>query len=111
MKGKIRLPALGEPPEPLCGLLTSNECTAVKFWEDMWKYNQAFAFTSLGVQEDHSVNQDRGPPVFRISGELHYWSGALVPAEDQLPCYAQLYMYEPQAALDAHMNQNEGLDC
>ena len=66
---------------------------------------------SLGVEEDHSVNRGRGPPVFHISGELHHQSGALAPSEGCPPQYAQLYIYKPQAALDARMQQNQGLDC
>ena len=40
---------------------------------------RALSFTSLGVHEDQSVNKGDGPPVFRISGELHHLSGLLHP--------------------------------
>jgi len=70
MNGKVKLPSYQDPPLPLCHLLTSSEPAPVKFHEDIWKYNRALAFTSLGVNEDHTVNRGRGPPVFRISGEL-----------------------------------------
>ena len=108
--GKVQLPLLQPPPEPLRNLLTSNSRAAIRFREDIWKYNRALSFTSLGVHEDHSVNSGNGPPVFRISGELHHRSGALAPAQGQLPRYAQLYVYDPQEALDARMSQNDGLD-
>ena len=91
-------------------MLTSMDRPAVKFREDIWKYNRALSFTSLGVHEDRSVNKGNGPPVFRISGELHHLSGALTPSEGRLPRYAQLYVYDSQAALDSRMDQNEGLD-
>ena len=91
-------------------MLTSMDRPAVKFREDIWKYNRALSFTSLGVHEDRSVNKGNGPPVFRISGELHHLSGALTPSEGHLPRYAQLYVYDSQAALDSRMDQNEGLD-
>ncbi|KAF8164533.1 hypothetical protein BJ912DRAFT_256272 [Pholiota molesta] len=111
MEGKVFLPALLPPPEPLRTLLSSQEREAIQFRQDIWKYNRAFGFTSLGVEEDYNINRNRrGPPVFRISGELHHWSGALAPSEGQQPRYSQLYIYEPQAALDARMNQNAGLN-
>jgi len=108
--GKVHLAPLEDPPEPLRRLLTSDDRNAIKFRDEIWKFTRAFAFTSLGVQEDHSVNQGRGPPVFRISGELHHRSGALAPSDGRLPRYAQLYIYEPRAALESRMRQNEELD-
>ena len=100
-KGRVHLPALEAPPEPLRTLFTSNDSNSKSFREDIWKYNQALAFTSLGVMEDHSINQGRGQPVFRICGELCHKSGALVPSSDNPPRYAQLYIYEPRAALES----------
>ncbi|KDR70860.1 hypothetical protein GALMADRAFT_75581, partial [Galerina marginata CBS 339.88] len=108
--GKVQLPLLQPPPEPLQHLLTSDEQAAVKFRGDIWKYNRAFSFTSLGVQEDRSVNKGNGPPVFRISGELHHNSGALTPPHGRLPRYVQLYVYDPMEALDVRVEQNNSLD-
>jgi hypothetical protein len=108
-QGRVRLLAQEAPPEPLHTLLTSNNHESKSFWEDIWKYNRALAFTSLGVNEDHSINCGRGQPVFRICGELCHRSGALIPSGDQPPQYAQLYIYEPRAALESRMAQNETL--
>ena len=55
-EGWVHLLALEAPPEPLHTLLTSNNHESKSFWEDIWKYNRALAFTSLGVNEDHSIN-------------------------------------------------------
>jgi len=108
--GKVQFPLLQPPPEPLRNLLTSNDRAVVNFRADIWKYNRALSFTLLGVKEDRSVNKGNGPPVFQISGELHHLSGALSPAQGRLPRYAQLYVHDPQEALDARISQNEGLD-
>ena len=97
----VQLPLLKEPPKPLHTLLNSNTLSAVMFHQNLWKYNQAFSFTLLGVHEDYKVNKGNGPPVFQISGELHHKSGALTLPEGCLPQYAQLYVYEPCTALDA----------
>ncbi|KAF8074945.1 hypothetical protein FPV67DRAFT_1559562 [Lyophyllum atratum] len=108
--GKVAIPRLEAPPEFLRSLYTSDTRDAKAFRDLIWKYNQAFALTSLGVEEDHSVNGGgRGPPVFRIMGELCHWSGALTPPDGRLPRYSQLYVYEPHAALDACMQQNGNL--
>jgi hypothetical protein len=64
----------------------------------------------MRIGRSDSVNKGNGPPVFRISGELHHLSGALTPSESRLPRYAQLYVYDSQATLDSRMDQNEGLD-
>ena len=111
IEGKVQLPALEALPEPLQQLLTTGGHNVTTFWDEIWKYNQALAFTSLGVNEDHSVNQGWGPPVFRIFGKLCHWSGALVPTGTCSMSYAHLYIYKPWAALDVCMQQNAGLDC
>ena len=80
------------------------------FREEIWRFNRALSFTSLGVNEDHSVNgPGRGPPVFHICGDLCHRSGALEPSPGQPPRYAQLYVYEPQDALALRMNINMDL--
>ncbi|KIK00972.1 hypothetical protein K443DRAFT_99409 [Laccaria amethystina LaAM-08-1] len=111
MDGKVQLPPLQPPPEPLQRLLTSNDADAVAFREVGWKYNRAFSFTSLGVSEDRTVNEGFrwGPPVFRICGDLCHRSGALT-TEGEIKCYAQLWVLEPRAALEARMDNNIDLD-
>jgi hypothetical protein len=109
--GKVVLPILQEPPEPLKSLLEYDDRQGKDFRENIWKYNRAFAFTSLQVTEDHSINQNhQGQPVFRIQGELHHRGGPLIPAADRPPSYAQLYFYDSQAALEHRRSQNEGLN-
>ncbi|KAJ3568310.1 hypothetical protein NP233_g5793 [Leucocoprinus birnbaumii] len=109
--GKITIPLPADPPSALADLFTSNDSLSVEFRRDLWKYNRAFSFTSLGVNEDHSVNgAGRGEPVFRISGELCHWSGALLPADGHRPRYSQVYLYDPLAALDTRMDLNGSLN-
>ncbi|EAU86521.2 transcriptional factor B3 [Coprinopsis cinerea okayama7 len=109
-KGRVRIPLLEQPPQPLQLLLTAQTLQAKAFRNDLWKYNRAFSFTSLGVLEDHAINNGSSAPVFRICGELHHNSAALTPTGGRTPKYAQLYIYEPQAALQHRINQNEDLD-
>ena len=61
--------------------------------------------TSLGCNQDHSINRAGGGPyVFKIKGALHHRSGSLIPRVGEDPVYAQLYIYDPQEALDFRMN-------
>ena len=108
-EGQVHLLALKAPPEPLHTLLSSNNHELKSFWEDIWKYNHALAFTLLGMNKDHSINCGCTQPVFQICEELCHRSGALVPSGDKPLQYAQLYIYESQAALQSQMAQNQSL--
>lgn len=104
--GTVELPTLQDPPERLQALFTGTDAQAKNFRDYIWEYNRALAFTSLGVKEDHKINNGTSVPVFRIQGELCHRSGALLPAEDQEPVYAQLYIYDPQTSLQHRMQNN-----
>ncbi|KAF8200376.1 hypothetical protein BJ912DRAFT_814430, partial [Pholiota molesta] len=104
--GTVQLPDVEPPPEPLLALFTGTDAAVRNFWEHIWEYNHALAFTSLGVNEDQSINNGRTAPVFCIQGELCYLSGALLPSEGQQPVYAQLYIYDPRTALQHRMENN-----
>ncbi|GJZ83147.1 DNA helicase [Tanacetum coccineum] len=57
--------------------------------------NVMFSMTSLGANVDKSVNNGRGPYVFRMLGQLYHWIGSLCPEEGQSPsklhpCYMSL---------------------
>src|SRR6202522_3104312 len=63
--GKVVLPILRDPPQNLKILLEGNDRQGRDFRENLWKYNRAFAFTSLQVTEDQSINERCcGLPVF-----------------------------------------------
>ncbi|TFK17029.1 hypothetical protein FA15DRAFT_683628 [Coprinopsis marcescibilis] len=108
--GRVQLPLLREPPTPLQHLLNSQDEQAKKFHEDIWKYNRAFSFTSLGVLEDHTLNDGQSTPIFQICGELYHYSGALTPHGSTTPRYTQVYIYEPFDALWHHLDLNSDLD-
>ncbi|KAJ7719705.1 hypothetical protein B0H16DRAFT_1214799, partial [Mycena metata] len=108
--GKVDIGTLDPPPEALCQLHQilregGRECRT-----NMWQYNIALSFTLLGVTEDQSVTRGRGPPIFKILGELCHRAGALIPSQGRVPSYVQLYnIYEPHAALDYRMQNNTNL--
>jgi hypothetical protein len=93
--GNLNIPLLPNPPVALQRLYDGDDTQSREFKQNLWRYNCAFAFTSLGVAEDHSVNLGcRGPPVFRIQGELFHRSGSLLPDVGRSPTYSQLYIYK-----------------
>jgi hypothetical protein len=55
VQGKVTLPPLAPPLEPLKRLLTSNEADAKDFRQHIRSYNNALAFTFVGADLDTSV--------------------------------------------------------
>jgi hypothetical protein len=106
--GKVKLPPLRLPPQPLYNLFISDSLDAKEFRANIVQYNAALAFTSLGVKVDQSV-LGRGPPVFRIHGELRHLSGSLLPEESTSPSYSQLYVVDPHEAYRYRILRNENL--
>ena len=66
--------------------------------------------TSVGVKIDNSVTRQLGPYCFKIQGELHYLTGALLPHADQTPMYAQIYILDIAEQLNVRRANNNNLD-
>ena len=106
--GKVKLTSLRIPPLPLYNLFTADTPQAKEFRTNIVQYNAALAFTSLGAKVDDSI-VGRGPPVFRIHGELRHLSGSLLPEESATPSYCQLYVYDPDMAYRYRISRNDNL--
>src|SRR5436190_15192568 len=112
------LPLLHALPEELRKLYYGQDDRAKKFRKDIHKYNNALAMTSVGQSPgvrlgiDHAINNGHGPWLYKVKGALHHISGSLEPNPGTLPRYAQLYIYDPAAALNIRMgaSYNAGLD-
>jgi len=48
----------------------------------------------MGANIDRSMNDGRGPPVFKISGQVHHRIGSLLPPDGAPPKFIQLYVYD-----------------
>jgi len=48
----------------------------------------------MGANIDRSLNDGRGPPVFKISGQVHHRIGSLLPNDGGPPKFLQLYVYD-----------------
>ena len=107
-RGHVDIPYQSQPPETLSSLLDGNDNDAKHFRANIWQYNMALAFTSLGVTEDKNVNR-QGGWVFRMQGELCHLIGSLRPDEAKPPSYAQLYIYDSCMALAQRINRNDNL--
>jgi hypothetical protein len=118
--GKISWPAMPDPPEPLRSLLDgtnqSNRMSSSSFSPDSLEakefrtnirnYNNAFAFSSLGVTIDPSVYGAHGIFTFRIQGELCHRISTLLPRDGEPPKFAQLYIYDSDPQSQAQMRAN-----
>jgi hypothetical protein len=56
-------------PEPFASVACfDGDATTRRFMQNIRQYNCLFAFTSMGARVDNSINDGRGPPIFKISG-------------------------------------------
>nr|GFB90004.1 helitron helicase-like domain-containing protein [Tanacetum cinerariifolium] len=78
------------------------------FLENIRAYNQMFSMTSLEANIDESINNGRGPYVFKISGQLYHWIGSLCPADGEPPRFLQLYIYDTDNEVDNRLSYYGG---
>ena len=88
--GKVSLPPLAQPPSPLWDLLEGQTPEAKQFRNQIRKYNNAFAFTSVGAKIDQSMARG-GVYTFRLQGELHHHMGSLLPREGETKICTDVY--------------------
>ena len=102
LHGKVVLPFVQHLPHLLHRLYTNNDRRAKEFQCHIQRYNKVFAFTSAGGTFclDGSVLDGCGPPCYKIQGDLYHCLGPVLPGEDQIPSYSQLYIWDNAEALD-----------
>lgn len=88
-EGNVRLQEERDPPDSIKQLFKDKH-----FMENIRAYNQMFSMTSFGAEIDDTINNGRGPYVFRISGEIRHQIGALCPPDNARPKFLQLYIYD-----------------
>ncbi|KAH9570040.1 hypothetical protein CY35_02G018900 [Sphagnum magellanicum] len=102
LQGKVTLPPLAPPPEPLRRLLTGKETDAKDFRQHIRSYNSALAFTYVGANLDNNVTQ-LGNDTYRLRGELYHRMGSLLPQPGEARKFGQLYINDLHAELDGRM--------
>ena len=95
--GKVNLPSLEEPPQPLRDLLAESSLTSDSFLKLIRKYNSAFQMTSFGA---HVVREGGWMPTFKVQGQVYHLIGSLLPSQNCKPSFLQIYFiadYNKQA--------------
>nr|XP_053619327.1 uncharacterized protein LOC128680307 [Plodia interpunctella] len=87
--GKISLPSLGVPEEPLKTLLLYDCDESRRFLNKIRKYNSCFRMTSFGV--DREVVMPGFSPTFTIQGQIYHRIGSLLPASNEEHKFLQVY--------------------
>jgi hypothetical protein len=98
--GKVSLPPLLKPPSYLMDLYTSSNADAASFRKNIRGYNNLLACTSFGANISDEF-RGQGVSNFRIHGQVYHCIGSLLPENDSLPTFAQLYIYDTE-----HENRN-----
>ena len=110
--GEVDLPLLDPLPHDLQQLYNGRDRRAVDFRRHIRLYNKALAFTSTGGHQ-HLVGSSydsRGPPQYKIHGEIFHRLGPLQPERGVLPVFSQLYVYDHNEALQYRKRLNPERD-
>jgi hypothetical protein len=103
-KGKVLIPYLETPPQPLQHLLFDHDSNDSKNYQNNTRvYNTMFAFTSPGMSLDNNFGGGRGPPTIRIQGQPCHRMGSLLPLPGDTPKFSQLYIYDTENELQNRM--------
>ncbi|XP_026467796.1 uncharacterized protein LOC113371383 [Ctenocephalides felis] len=107
LNGKVKLPSLTPPPEPLYSLLCGETQESRHFLANTQKYNGCFQMTSFGAD----IIEERGfNPTFKIQGQIHHRIGSLLPFEDTQNKFLQIYfMGNREEQLDRRLEINAGM--
>ncbi|XP_023232369.1 uncharacterized protein LOC111632222 [Centruroides sculpturatus] len=87
-RGKVVLPNIQEPPQPIKDLLSGSNPLSAHFLNNIRKYNTLFQMTSFGAKEIHEGNF---MPKFKVEGQVYHLIGSLLPPSDQSPQFLQIY--------------------
>ncbi|SCZ95062.1 BZ3500_MvSof-1268-A1-R1_Chr11-3g03577 [Microbotryum saponariae] len=103
-QGKVRLPPPPQPNPEYRNLLegsNSGQLLQAKAFRE--NARSALSCTSLAAHWDQTQVGTLGPPVFRVFGRLYHRLGALLPAVDQRPAFAQTWLIDPAEATDTRL--------
>ncbi|XP_065654837.1 uncharacterized protein LOC136081451 [Hydra vulgaris] len=96
--GKVVLPALIPPPDPLKSLMCGTTPASRHFLENIRRYNSCFQMTSFGAKE---VREPGFMPTFKVQGQGYHTFGSLLPTSPENPQFLQIYfMKDPEAEME-----------
>ncbi|GFR10125.1 ATP-dependent DNA helicase [Trichonephila clavata] len=86
--GKVKLPPILKPPEPLCSLLKGETTQSKDFVKHIRLFNNMFAMTSF---KSNVVLNNGWTPTFKVQGQVYHHAGPLHPANSEESKYLQIY--------------------
>ena len=90
--GKISLPPLKPPPEPLKTLFAGTTSQSKLFLRKIRKFNSCFQMTSFGATKIvHNEDGRNFESTFKIQGQVYHRIGSLLPMPDADPKFLQIY--------------------
>ena len=96
-QGDVVLPPMQQLPQLLHSLYNDDTSLARHFRTHIRKYNSALAFASLKYQPDQRTRG--GLQCFQIHGALYHLAGPLQHAANTRPQFAQVFLYDPEDAV------------
>ncbi|KAG0125458.1 hypothetical protein HOY82DRAFT_492929, partial [Tuber indicum] len=89
-------------PEPLNYLLTSQDDQSRLFRQDLRRWNNLLAFTSIRYNHDDRASAiGEGFNLFQIHGTVYHHQGPLVLKCERDALYSQVYLYDPAFAVQS----------
>ncbi|GFT49848.1 helitron_like_N domain-containing protein [Trichonephila clavipes] len=82
--GKVKLPDLRSPPEPLLTLVSGKTSQSKKFLKNIRKYNLCYQMTMNIVSANYM-------PTFKVQGQIYRHVGSLLPLPKANHKYLQIY--------------------
>ncbi|GFT92534.1 ATP-dependent DNA helicase [Trichonephila clavipes] len=92
--GKVQLPEIETPPEPLNGLLIGTDPDSNVFLKSIRRFNSCFQMTSFGATEiirNTNANGQEFNSTFKIRGQVYHKMGSLLPMPNEPHKYLQIY--------------------
>ncbi|GBO14350.1 hypothetical protein AVEN_79565-1 [Araneus ventricosus] len=74
--GKVRLPALETPPEPLLSYMSGTTSESKQFLKNIRRYNSCFQMTSFGASS--IVGRSGFETTFKVQGQIYHKAGSLL---------------------------------
>lgn len=92
--GKVQLPEIETPPEPLNGLLIGTDPDSNVFLKSIRTFNSCFQMTSFGATEivrNTNANGQQYNSTFKIRGQVYHKMGSLLPMPNEPHKFLQIY--------------------
>src|SRR5258705_4090333 len=99
--GKVIIPCLDYPPEPLKSLILGTHPLSKNFLRNIRNYNTAFQMTSF---VDREIREANYMPTFKIQGQVYHRIGSLLPSPGNSPQFLQIYFVSDSDQASLRMN-------